>query len=75
MKNKTMKKIWTSILALIGILALFVAVTSIWSLISDYLSENVLRNLIISTIALFILMLIGGISWKKILNKIKDIFT
>lgn len=75
MKNKTMKKVWKSTLAILGIGSLALIGFSLYSLIYSYINQKPLLYLGIGLVVLFILVLLGGMSWKKIKAKIIDIFT
>jgi Na+/proline symporter len=75
-KHKKRKhRILKSFLALIGIFALSLTAFSIYALIYSYIYENPLMYLGIGLGILFIIVLLGGMSWKKIKAKIKDIIT
>lgn len=73
--KKKYKKYYKSILALIGILALAWISFSVYALVYSYIYEHPLRNLLIGIGVLALLVILGGMSWKKIKWKIKDILT
>jgi len=75
MKNKTLKKVWKSTLSILGILSLALVVFSSYALIYTQIYENPWMYFGIGVGILALLVVIGGMSWKKIKNKIVDIFT
>lgn len=70
-KNKMLK--W--LLALIPIIALFFFIVSIWASVYSFVYQHILLVMSISVGILFISVLLGMASWKKIKRKIVDIFT
>jgi len=73
--KKKKNKLITSIFSVLGVIALFLVVGSTTSLIYKTISINPLKYLIIGFITLVVLIVLGGISWKKVKKKLKDIFT
>lgn len=69
------KKIWVSLTAIFGIIALFLLVVSIWAMIYTFVYKHTLWVFIGSLSALILFMLLGWISWKKVKAKIIDILT
>lgn len=75
MKSKTIKKVWKSTLAILGIGALALVVFSSYAIINTQIYKHPYIYLFSGAGILFLLVLLGGMSWKKIKNKIVDIFT
>lgn len=75
MRRKTRKQVFNSILAIIGILSLALVVFSSYAIIYTYIYENPFMYLGIGLGVSLLLVFLGITSFKKIKNKIKDIFT
>lgn len=73
--KKKYKKYYKSLLALFGILALALIGFSTYAIIYTTIYQHPYIYLGVGLGIIALLVLVGGMSWKKIKNKIKDIFT
>ena len=74
MKKKT-KKVLKSTITVFSLIVLAIFIFSVSALVWDFVSNNLIWFLAISSGILIVLMITGVTSVKKIKNKIIDIFT
>lgn len=75
MNRKTKKKFVKSLIALIGIGAIFFFVVSVWATVYTFVYAHTRLVMFSSLGILTILILTKQLSWKKVKSKIIDIFT
>jgi hypothetical protein len=73
--KKKSRRLKRNIIALISVLALFGFTIGVGVLLSRLVISNLVLVLSISGGILVSLLIFGWITWKRITNKIKDIFT